>query len=97
CSLQIGLQSADPLVLKQVGRSFNRDDFSRRVGLLNDSGAVFGFDLIYGLPSDTLNGFCNSIDYAMPLHPTHLDIFPLAVLPGTRLATRGAEQRLRWQ
>lgn len=97
CSLQIGLQSADPLVLKQVGRSFDRDDFSRRVGLLNDSGAVFGFDLIYGLPGDTLSGFCNSLDYALSLYPNHLDIFPLAVLPGTRLASSGTEQGLLWQ
>lgn len=97
CSLQIGLQSADPHVLKQVGRSFNRDDFSRRIGLLNDCGAVFGFDLIYGLPNDTLNGFCNSLDYALSLYPNHLDIFPLAVLPGTRLADRGTCLGLRWE
>ncbi len=97
CSLQIGLQSADPIVLKRVGRSFDRDDFSKRVGLLNDSGAVFGFDLIYGLPGDTLNGFCNSLDYALSLYPNHLDIFPLAVLPGTRLASSGTEQGLKWQ
>jgi len=97
CSLQIGLQSANPLVLKQVGRSFDRVDFSRRVGLLNDSGAVFGFDLIYGLPGDTLDSFCNSLDYALSLYPNHIDIFPLAILPGTRLATRGAEQGLIWE
>jgi Coproporphyrinogen III oxidase and related Fe-S oxidoreductases len=40
CSLQIGLQSADPDVLKQVGRNFRRDDFSRKISLLNESGAV---------------------------------------------------------
>ncbi len=97
CSLQIGLQSSDPAVLKQVGRSFNRDDFSKRVGLLNDTGAVFGFDLIYGLPGDTLSGFCNSLDYALSLYPNHLDIFPLAILPGTRLASRGTDQGLLWQ
>ncbi|MFH1028773.1 MAG: cobalamin-dependent protein, partial [Pseudomonadota bacterium] len=97
CSLQIGLQSANPLVLKQVGRSFDRDDFSRRVGLLNDSGAVFGFDLIYGLPGDTLSSFCNSLNYALSLYPNHIDIFPLAILPGTRLAARGAEQGLLWE
>lgn len=97
CSLQIGLQCANPLVLKRVGRSFDRDDFSRRVGLLNDSGAVFGFDLIYGLPGDTLSSFCNSLDYALSLYPNHIDIFPLAILPGTRLAARGAEQGLLWE
>ncbi|MBI2353793.1 MAG: cobalamin B12-binding domain-containing protein [Deltaproteobacteria bacterium] len=90
CSLQIGLQSADPGVLRNVGRAFRRDDFAARVDLLNESGAVFGFDLMYGLPGDTLKGFGQSLDFALGLYPNHLDIFPLAVLPGTALAGRGA-------
>lgn len=88
CSLQIGLQSADPQVLKQVGRSFRRDDFVSRTMLLNETGAVFGFDLMYGLPGDTLAGFRESLDFALGLYPNHLDIFPLAILPGTALAAR---------
>jgi len=88
CSLQIGLQSSDPQVLKGVNRVFKRDDFVSRIGLLNDSGAVFGFDLMYGLPGDTLSGFCASLDFALGLYPNHLDIFPLAILPGTALAAR---------
>ncbi len=96
CSLQIGLQSSDREVLKLVGRSFNKADFSSKVGLLNESGAVFGFDLMYGLPGDTLAGFCRSIDYALSLYPNHLDIFPLALLPGTRLASRGTPLGIQW-
>lgn len=96
CSLQIGLQSADREVLKLVGRSFDKADFTAKAGLLNESGAVFGFDLIYGLPGDTLDGFRNTLDYALSLYPNHLDIFPLAVLPGTRLASRGMALKMRW-
>ncbi|MFZ2950578.1 MAG: radical SAM protein [Desulfuromonadaceae bacterium] len=96
CSLQIGLQSADREVLKLVGRSFDKADFSARVGLLNESGAVFGFDLIYGLPGDTLDGFRGTLDYALSLYPNHLDIFPLAVLPGTRLASRATSLHMQW-
>ena len=96
CSLQIGLQSADRDVLKLVGRSFNKADFTSKVGLLNESGAVFGFDLIYGLPGDTLDGFRNTLNYALSLYPNHLDIFPLAVLPGTRLASRGTALNMIW-
>jgi len=96
CSLQIGLQSADREVLRQVGRSFDKTDFTAKVGLLNESGAIFGFDLIYGLPGDTLDGFRVTMDYALSLYPNHLDIFPLAVLPGTRLASRGISLKLRW-
>lgn len=94
CSLQLGLQSADPLVLRKSGRSFSRADFTAKVALLNSSGAVFGFDLIYGLPGDSLAGFKNSLDFALGLYPNHLDIFPLALLPGTVLAQRSAELEL---
>lgn len=96
CSLQIGLQSADPQVLKQVGRVFRRDDFVNRTMLLNDSGAVFGFDLMYGLPGDTLTGFRQSLDFALGLYPNHLDIFPLAILPGTALAARAGSIGLQY-
>jgi radical SAM superfamily enzyme YgiQ (UPF0313 family) len=91
CSLQIGLQSADPVVLRGVGRGFDRDDFARRVSLLNHSGAIFGFDLIYGLPGDCAALFRASLDFALSLYPNHLDIFPLAVLPGTRLYGKAAD------
>jgi len=97
CSLQIGLQSADSKVLKNVGRSFNRSDFVSRITLLNETGAVFGFDLIYGLPGDTFEGFSQSLDFALGLYPNHLDIFPLALLPGTRLAERSSELGLKHQ
>jgi len=95
CSLQIGLQSGSSGVLQGVGRSFSRADFVSRVKLLNEAGAVFGFDLIYGLPGDSFAGFRESLDFALGLYPNHLDIFPLALLPGTRLAERAAGLGLR--
>ena len=88
CSLQIGLQSVRPEVLAAINRDMDRKKFAAKVGLLNAAGAVFGLDLIYGLPGDTLAGFRESLDYALSLAPNHLDIFPLAVLPGTELAER---------
>ncbi|TGU74476.1 radical SAM protein [Geomonas terrae] len=95
CSLQIGLQSADAAVLRGVGRGFDRDDFVNRVFLLNQSGAIFGFDLIFGLPGDTPELFRSSLDFALSLYPNHLDIFPLAVLPGTRLYGKAASLGLK--
>lgn len=95
CSLQIGLQSADPAVLRGVGRGFDPEDFAWRVSLLNGCGAIFGFDLIYGLPGDSLPLFRRSLDFALSLYPNHLDIFPLAVLPGTRLYGKAGALGLR--
>lgn len=85
CSLQIGLQSAHPEVLKLVARSINRREFAKKIALLNNAGIVFGFDLIYGLPGDNLAGFKESIDYAISLYPNSLEIFRLSVLPGTTM------------
>ena len=85
CSLQIGLQSAIPEVLSKVNRSIDPVKYADKISLLNQTGVIFGLDLIYGLPGDTLEGFKHSLNYALRLQPNHLDIFPLAVLPGTVL------------
>ncbi len=95
-SIQIGLQSADPEVLARVGRpGFDPDRFASKVALLDAEGLTWGLDLIYGLPGDTLRGFSKSLDYALGLGPNHLDVFCLAVLPGTELAVRAGEFGLR--
>jgi radical SAM superfamily enzyme YgiQ (UPF0313 family) len=90
CTLQIGLQSAHPGVLRNIGRSMDPVDFRGKILLLHQAGASYGFDLIYGLPGDTLEGFRASLDFAMALMPNHLDIFRLSVLPGTRLRETAA-------
>lgn len=97
CSLQFGLQSADEEVLKKVNRTFNKKVFQKNIGLLNETGAIFGFDLIYGLPGDTFKGFKKSIDFALSLYPNNLELFCLAVLPGTELADRALNLGLTWQ
>lgn len=85
CALQFGLQSSDENVLKLVHRGLNKKTFERNIGYLNETGVIFGFDLIYGLPGDTITGFKNSIDFAISLYPNNLETFCLSVLPGTVL------------
>ncbi|MDZ4184889.1 MAG: radical SAM protein [Desulfuromonadales bacterium] len=95
CSLQIGLQSASPRVLGMVGRRFDPEEFRRKIALLNHAGVTFGFDLIYGLPGDSLPEFRKSLDFALQQYPNQLDIFPLAILPGTPLASKSGELQLQ--
>lgn len=97
CSLQIGLQSANPDVLKNINRTFDRKDFTRKIAILNDNGVVFGFDLIYGLPQDTYPSFKNSIDFAISLYPNHLEVFKLSVLPGTLLYEQADSFGLKYE
>lgn len=97
CSLQIGLQSADPDVLNLVNRPFNKSAFLKGINCLNQEGAVFGLDVIYGLPGDTLSGFKNSVDFAMGLYPNNLELFCLSVLPGTDLFDRAQTLNLTYE
>lgn len=94
CSVQVGLQSAHAEILRRVHRPFDAEVFSRAMRLLNAEGVTYGLDLIFGLPGDNYQGFCQSLDFALRFAPNHLDIFPLAILPGTQLAGRTAEERI---
>ncbi len=94
CSLQIGLQSVHDEVLRNIGRSFDSADFEAKMLLLHKADVTYGFDLIYGLPGDSLEGFRASLDFAMSLAPNHIDIFRLSVLPGTRLAETAPDLNL---
>jgi len=48
------------------------------------------------LPGDDPAGFSRSLDYALALVPNHLDVFRLAVLPGTALAERAEGHALEY-
>ena len=91
CSLQIGLQSADEAVLSTIGRKFNRKEFEQKVKLLSVKGVAFGLDVIIGLPGDTLDKFRDTVNFAVSLMPSNLDIFVLSLLPGTELSQRKDE------
>lgn len=95
-SIQIGIQSGSDEVLKKVNRRLNRKLFTEKINLLNRHGVVFGLDLIYGLPGDNYHGFKNSMEYVLSLQPNHVDIFPLAVLPGTALKDNAESLKLTY-
>jgi radical SAM superfamily enzyme YgiQ (UPF0313 family) len=97
CSLQIGLQSADNSVLEKLNRTINKENFSEKISLLNQYGAVFGLDLIYGLPGDSFKGFLSSLDYSLMQIPNHLDIFRLSVFPGTELYDKAEELEIQFE
>ncbi len=97
CSVQIGLQSADAGVLKRIHRSLDLAQFGRKVAMLAMEGVTYGFDLIFGLPGDDLAGFRRSLGFALAQRPNQLDIFPLAVLPGTVLHREQEKHALQCQ
>ncbi len=91
CSVQIGLQSFHPQVLRAIHRSLDIDSCVDKIQQMAEAGITYGFDLIYGLPTDDLDGFRSSLDSALSLRPNQVDLFPLAILPGTALHAQRAD------
>ncbi len=92
-----GAQTFDDLELKRLGRTHTAADVGRTFSLLREAGFTnISFDLIAGLPSQTLSGWSRNLAQALALRPEHLSLYILEVHEGTPLADqikRGAESR----
>jgi len=86
---EIGLQSTNPPALKAVRRPTDIDRFLTGVRLLKANGIVAAIDLMMGLPGDSLRTFKRSVDF-LATHDLCEDVqlFPLALLPGTEFRAR---------
>jgi len=82
-----GAQTFDDRELKQLGRTHTATDIPstfdelRRAGFEN-----INFDLIAGLPGQTLASWKRNLDEALKLRPEHLSLYLLDVHEGTPLA-----------
>jgi len=82
-----GAQTFDDAELAKLGRSHNSADTLRTFAHLRDAGfANVSFDLIAGLPGQTLEGWERNIKQALELAPEHLSFYLLEVHSGTPLA-----------
>jgi len=83
--LGVGLQTTNPTSMLAIGRRHNPEKFKSGVENLRKYDIRFNIDLICGLPGDDYDHFKKSIDDAYRYRPNSILIFPLMVLPGTRL------------
>jgi oxygen-independent coproporphyrinogen-3 oxidase len=82
-----GAQTFDDRELKQLGRTHSAADIPATFLQLREAGfANISFDLIAGLPSQTLPGWQQNLDCALALRPDHLSLYLLDVHEGTPLA-----------
>jgi oxygen-independent coproporphyrinogen III oxidase len=91
-----GAQTFDDGELKRLGRTHTAEDTRRTLSLLRDAGFDnISFDLIAGLPEQTLEGWSRNLDEALALRPQHLSLYLLEVHEGTPLAAQIREGRFR--
>jgi oxygen-independent coproporphyrinogen-3 oxidase len=82
-----GVQTFDDGELARLGRSHSADDARRTFRYLREAGfANVSFDLIAGLPGQTMPGWRRNLDEAFALRPEHLSFYLLEVHQGTPLA-----------
>jgi oxygen-independent coproporphyrinogen-3 oxidase len=82
-----GAQTFDDRELKQLGRTHSSDDITSTFHQLRDAGFEnINFDLIAGLPGQTLRGWQRNLAAALKLRPEHLSLYLLDVHEGTPLA-----------
>ena len=90
-SVEVGLQSVRPRVLKTVKRPFDREKFVRGAELLAKTAIEVRTGVILGLPDDDLEGFLETLRFVVDLGlAPGLEIYPLAVLPGTEVRSKAA-------
>jgi oxygen-independent coproporphyrinogen-3 oxidase len=89
-----GLQTFDDEQLRRLGRTHTAADARRTLRLLREAGFDnVSFDLIAGLPGQTLAEWARNMDDALALRPAHLSLYLLEVHEGTPLAAQLREGR----
>jgi radical SAM superfamily enzyme YgiQ (UPF0313 family) len=81
--VEVGLQSIGPDAMKLMDRKNNLRAFERGVRAMLRQGIRVKADLIIGLPGDTVESVRKGLDYLHDLELSDIQVFNLAVLPGT--------------
>ncbi len=89
-----GVQTFDDVALKLLARGHDSNDARRTFTLLREAGFDnINFDLIAGLPRQTLADWERNLDEAIKLAPEHLSLYLLEIHEGTPLAEQIRSKR----
>ena len=90
--MSINPQTMIDSVLRASGRPHCADDVEKRYFEAVDAGFdAINMDLIAGLPTDTYDGFCTSLDRVMALNPANITVHTLALKKGADLFEKRVE------
>lgn len=89
-----GVQTFNDRALKLLARGHDARDARETFRLLREAGfANVSFDLIAGLPNQTLADWRKNLDEALRLRPEHLSLYLLEIHEGTPLAEQVRSRR----
>jgi putative oxygen-independent coproporphyrinogen III oxidase len=84
--LSIGVQSFDDAKLAALGRVHDAAQARAAVAEAGEAFATFNLDLMYALPTQTLDECERDVDTALSFAPPHLSIYHLTIEPNTYFA-----------
>lgn len=92
--LSIGVQSFSDRLLREIGRSHSSEEALRAIEYARQGGfSNINIDLIYGLPTQTLDDWQDSLQTTVSLGLQHLSMYELMVEDKTLLAEKVAEKK----
>ncbi len=92
--ISLGLQDLDAKVQKLINRHQTYEMTRDMVGLLRSLGLKsFNFDLIYGLPGQTLDTWAKTLDQVIGLKPDRLAVYSYAHVPWLKPYQRSFEDK----
>ena len=77
--LSIGVQSFNDEHLKKLGRIHNRDQALAAVAEAASAFKTFNIDLMYALPTQSLEDLKKDLDTALSFSPPHFSIYQLTI------------------
>ena len=84
--ISINPQTMEDHVLRACGRPHTAADVEKAYRMAVDAGfTAINMDLIAGLPQDSLDGFCRSLDRVAALEPANITVHTLALKKGADL------------
>jgi oxygen-independent coproporphyrinogen-3 oxidase len=91
----IGVQSFDPVVQRAINREQSFEMTEAAVDALRWHGVErINFDLIYGLPGQTMGSCLDTVDRALSLSPDRIAIFGYAHVPSFKLHQRRIDEAM---
>ena len=91
----LGVQDFDPVVQESVHRIQPREMTEQVLGWVRELGfSSVNFDLIYGLPHQTVESFNRTLDIVLSLQPDRLAVFSYAHVPWVKPAQKILEHKV---
>jgi radical SAM superfamily enzyme YgiQ (UPF0313 family) len=95
--VEVGLQSIEPETMTKMDRKNNLRAFERGVRAMLGQGIRVKVDMIVGLPGDTVESVRHGLHYLHDNGFTDVQVFNLAVLPGTAFRQEATQLGLKYQ